>query len=51
MQGKPIAEAMKWGTVNSASVLGFVGPQAGLLNPEKLQEWLSKSPEIVAKEI
>jgi len=51
MQGKPIAEAMKWGTVNSASVLGFVGPQAGLLNPEKLGEWLEKNRDITVTEI
>jgi sugar/nucleoside kinase (ribokinase family) len=30
IQGKSLDAALKWGTVNSASVLGFVGPQAGL---------------------
>jgi len=43
MQGKPLGESLKWGTLNSASVLGFVGPQAGLLTAEKMQEWLQKS--------
>lgn len=51
ISGKTLPEALKWGTCNSASVLGFIGPQAGLLTPEKMQEWLAKDPEIVAKEI
>ncbi len=46
MKGKTIEEALRWGTVNSASVLGYVGPQAGLLNEEKLNEWLDKSGNV-----
>jgi sugar/nucleoside kinase (ribokinase family) len=41
-EGLPLAEAMRWGTVNSASVLGFVGPQKGLLTRTQMDEWLAK---------
>lgn len=50
MQGKSLEECLKWGTVNSASVLGYVGPQAGLLTADKMQEWLNKSIEVAPKE-
>lgn len=51
MHGKTYGEALRWGTVNSASVLGFIGPQAGLLNMQQMQEWLEKSKDEVPKEI
>ncbi len=51
MKGLGVEEALKWGTVNSASVLGYVGPQAGLLNPEKMQEWLKKAEGVKVEEI
>src|SRR3989338_5235582 len=51
MQVKPIEEALRWGTVNSASVLGFIGPQAGLLSPEKMQEWLVRAADVKVKEL
>lgn len=47
IQGKSLEECLKWGTVNSASVLGYVGPQAGLLNKEKMEEWLKRSLGVV----
>jgi sugar/nucleoside kinase (ribokinase family) len=43
-QGLPMSEAMRWGTVNSASVLGHVGPQKGLLTRAQMDEWLQKYP-------
>lgn len=46
MHGESYEEALRWGTVNSASVLGFIGPQAGLLNQQQMQEWLEKSKEV-----
>jgi sugar/nucleoside kinase (ribokinase family) len=49
--GKFIEEALKWGACNSASVLGYVGPQAGLLTTEKMQEWLSRNTSVSANEI
>lgn len=38
MLGKSIEEAMVWGAKNSASVLGFVGPQKGLLTFDKINQ-------------
>lgn len=42
---KPLEECLMWGTVNSASVLGFIGPQAGLLKEADLVKWLDKARE------
>lgn len=36
---KSIEEAMRWGTVNSASVIAKIGPQAGLLKKDELEDW------------
>ncbi len=49
VQGKSLDECLKWGTVNSASVLGYIGPQAGLLTADKMQEWLEKSKHLDIK--
>jgi ribokinase len=49
--GKGLKEAMRWGTINSASVLEHVGPQAGLLNQEKMEEWLEETREVQIEEI
>ncbi len=38
MFGKTIEECLVWGSKNSASVLGFVGPQRGLLTLERIQK-------------
>lgn len=43
--GKDIKEALRWGPVNSMSVVQGVGAQAGLLTREKLEEYLAKAPE------
>jgi sugar/nucleoside kinase (ribokinase family) len=51
ISGKTIEECLKWGTVNSASVLGHVGPQIGLLGPERMQEWLTKNRNVQVEEI
>ena len=51
LTGKPVEECLKWGACNSASVLGYVGPQAGLLTIEKMGEWLGKNAGVEAKEI
>lgn len=51
MHGKSYEEALRWGTCNSGSVLGFIGPQAGLLNQEKMQDWLEKSKNVLPREI
>ena len=43
--GKTPLEAFAWGPINSMSVVQEVGAQKGLLNREKLEEYLSKAPE------
>lgn len=48
---KSLAEAMRWGAANGASVVEQVGPQAGLLTYERMQEKLKENKKIVAKEI
>lgn len=43
IQGKDFNEALIWGTINSASVIGYVGSQKGLLTKEALPEWLERA--------
>jgi sugar/nucleoside kinase (ribokinase family) len=43
--GKSVEEALKWGPINSMSVVHYVGAQKGLLSREKLEEYLKNSPE------
>jgi sugar/nucleoside kinase (ribokinase family) len=42
--GKSPEEALKWGPVNSMSVVQQVGAQKGLLSREKLEEYLANAP-------
>lgn len=43
--GKPISEALKWGPINSMSVVQYIGAQEGLLSRDKLEEHLENAPE------
>ena len=43
IQGKGMDETLLWGTVNSASVIGKIGPQAGLLTKDELPVWLDRA--------
>lgn len=49
--GKTLAEAMRWGAANGASVVEQIGPQAGLLTYHQMQEKLKENSRIVVKEI
>lgn len=49
--GKDLAEAMRWGAANGASVIEQIGPQAGLLTFNAMMEKLKENSKIVAKEI
>jgi sugar/nucleoside kinase (ribokinase family) len=53
IKGKEITEAMRWGTVNSASVIGYVGAQRGLLKEDEIDSWLerAKSCNVAVDEI
>ncbi|OGM56857.1 hypothetical protein A3E46_00350 [Candidatus Woesebacteria bacterium RIFCSPHIGHO2_12_FULL_46_16] len=42
IKGKSLEEALVWGTVNSASVIGYVGPQKGLVKEGEMQEWVAR---------
>jgi len=42
IKGKNLDEALLWGTVNSASVIGYTGAQKGLLKEEEIPEWLER---------
>lgn len=43
IKGKDITEALVWGTVNSASVIGYVGAQRGLLKEDEMKTWLERA--------
>jgi len=49
--GKDLAEAMRWGAANGASVVEEIGPQKGLLSYDKMQARLKENSKITAKEI
>lgn len=53
IKGKSVEEALIWGTVNSASVIGYVGAQRGLLKEEDIDTWVerAKSSGVVVQEI
>jgi sugar/nucleoside kinase (ribokinase family) len=43
IKGRGFEEALIWGTVNSASVIGYTGGQRGLLKEEDLPVWLERA--------
>ena len=43
--GKDLPEALRWGPVNSMSVVQQVGARAGLLSKTELEEYLAKAPK------
>lgn len=51
LSGRGLDEALVWGTVNSASVLGFIGPQAGLLSAAKMPTWLNRASGVRVEEL
>ena len=42
--GKDLETALKWGAVNSMSVVQHIGAQEGLLNQKQIEEYIKKSP-------
>lgn len=42
--GHDVRTALKWGPINSMSVVQQVGAQAGLLTRAELEDWLKKAP-------
>lgn len=49
--GKDLSESMRWGAANGASVVEQIGPQAGLLTYNQMQDKLKINAKIIAKEI
>jgi len=43
IKGKTFQEALLWGTVNSASVIGYTGSQKGLLKESEIPEWIERA--------
>jgi ribokinase len=43
--GKTLPEALRWGPINSMSVVQKVGAQAGLLTREALEQYLAQAPD------
>lgn len=52
VKGKTFEEALLWGTMNSASVIGYIGSQRGLLTEGEIDTWLerAKSSGVVVEE-
>ncbi len=44
-----ISEALRWGTFNSASVIGKVGPEAGLLRLREMKRQLANHKTLIAQ--
>lgn len=42
--GFPLEEALRWGPINSMSVVQYVGAQEGLLTRPQIEEYLAKAP-------
>jgi sugar/nucleoside kinase (ribokinase family) len=40
---KPLEEALLWGTINSASVIGYIGSQKGLLREDQMPQWIDRA--------
>ncbi len=49
--GEPLGEAMRWGTANAASVLGQIGPQAGLLTRNGMDKTLKRFADVQPTEL
>lgn len=43
VKGKSFEDALLWGTLNSASVIGYVGSQKGLLTEDEMPTWLERA--------
>ena len=43
IKGKTFEEALLWGSMNSASVIGYTGPQRGLLKESEMPTWLDRA--------
>lgn len=49
--GKAVHEALRWGAANAASVVGRIGPQAGLLRLAEMRRMLKRFASVRPKEL
>jgi ribokinase len=47
--GEELDGALRWGAANGAAVIEYIGPQAGLLSKEQMEQRLKINSDIVAK--
>ncbi len=50
-QGKKVPDAMRWGTISSASVIQYIGAQEGLLSKKEMMATLKKNPKFQPTEL
>ena len=43
IKGEQFEMALLWGTLSSASVIGYIGPQRGLIKEEDMSTWLARA--------
>lgn len=43
IKGKSLVDAMLWGMLNSTSVIGYIGPQDGLLHERDISVWIERA--------
>ncbi len=43
IKGKTLEEALLWGTLNSASVIGYIGSQRGLIKEVEMPTWIERA--------
>jgi sugar/nucleoside kinase (ribokinase family) len=48
---QPVHEGLRWGSVNAASVVGKIGPTAGLLTASQIRSRLKKRPTFCPKAV
>ena len=46
VHGHDLKEALRWGTINSQSVLQYIGAQEGLLTMEQMRKTLADNPQL-----
>ncbi len=51
LSGHDLSEGLRWGSVNAASVIEYVGPTKGLLTTAQIKSRLEQHPSFKAKKI
>jgi ribokinase len=51
MEGNSVSDAMRYGTMNAASVIGTIGAEKGLLTKEEMHKKLAENPDFQPKKL